>query len=214
MCCISQMARWALTKLKEKKQRKDRNELELDRALGNVVEFRDAYLETDHPHVPPHLLKQLKEIDPNLVLCWELQFYFEHRWHVKWEDNNEMKSIVILQDPAYPIKAGSDHAEFVPFDGRAIHTVSRLMHQVRHGLQSQAVADHLAKEEGKKLAKEKSLHELEQDWHEDHRHINERLTGKRNPSDPGWEAGIGFDADGVPFTEGSGAHSEKMKRAI
>lgn len=214
MCCISQMARWALTKLKEKKQRKSRHELDIDRALGHAVEFRDAYLETDHPHVPPHLLQELRAIDKDLILCWELQFYFEHRWHVKWKDQGELKSVTILQDPPYPVKRGQDRAEFVPFDRRALRDSARLMHQMRHGLQQQVVEQHLEKQEKKKLDKEQDLHQLEQDWHEDHRHINERMTGERNASDPGWEAGVGFDADGVPFVEGPGAHDRKMKRAI
>jgi hypothetical protein len=208
------MARWGLTRLKEKKQRKDRNELELDRALGHTKEFNDPYLEVSHPTVSKGMIERLQQIDPNLVLCWELQFYFEHRWHVKWKDQGEMKSVIILQNPPYPIKAGQDSAEFVPFDERALKTVARLMYQVRHGLQRQAVNDHLDKVEQKEQDRVKSLAQLEVDWNDDHRHIHERMDGTRNASDPGWEAGVGFDADGVPFAEGSGAHSRNMKRAI
>jgi hypothetical protein len=214
ICCISEMARWGLTRLKEKKQRGSRQELDLDRALGNVVEFTDRHLTTDHPAVDPALLRRLWEIDKNLVLCWELQFYFEHRWHVKLVDRGEMISIVLLQDPPYPIKASQTRAEYVPFDSKVLGLVERLMFQWRNGLQAWVVEEHLAREQEKIDARERDRMDVANEMDKDLRRINERITGKRNISDPGWERGIGFDADGKPFAEGRGAHTEKNTRAI
>lgn len=214
-CCISQVARWNLTKLKEKKQRASMEEYELDQALGLTVEFTDACIEHDHPSIEPFILRALYAIDRNIVLCWELQAYFEHRWHVKWWDerDREEKNILLLQYPHAPLSAMVE-AEYVPMDERALRDVRRLMHQLRHGLQREATKAHLESIEAARLRKECEMQQLAADRDKEERHILERLRGDRNISDPGWERGIGFDKDGKPFTEGKGAHVAEHTRAI
>lgn len=213
-CCISQMARWGLSRLKEKKQRENRQELDIDRALKNVVEFKDSCVSTDHPHVDSVLLQRLHQINPHLILCWELQFYFEHRWHVKLMDQGEMKSVLLLQDPPYPIKASQHSAEYLPFDSRALWIVSRLMHQFRHGLQVEVVEQHIKKMYHQHEMQLKAREQVAADMDNDLKSVNRRLTGQQNISDPGWERGIGFTDEGTPYIDGKGAHTKEITRAI
>ena len=97
------LARMGLTKLKEKRQYQNRDEHTIAQALGTTIEFTDGQLTTDHPHVAQSLLDKLHAIDPRLMLRWELQHYFEHRWHITYEDEDELgpksTSITILQNP-------------------------------------------------------------------------------------------------------------------
>ena len=212
-CGISQMARWGLTRLRQKRLYKDKHEFELAKALGVMVEFRDACVVFETPRVPAHLLGQLHAIDGNLFLCWELQFYFEHRWHVKLRDQGEEKSILLLQDPPYPIKASQVRAEYVPFDTLALDDVRRLMHQFRHGRQKAVVTAHLSRLAQKQERKERDRMGLAFDVDSAYRRVHERIRGERNISDPGWERGIGHDGSGKPMVVGKGAHAGR-KRAI
>ena len=215
VCCISQTARWNLSRLKEKKQRANKHERDVAKALGVVKEFKDGYLELDHPHVEPHLLRQLYGIDSRLFLCWELQFYFEHRWAVKYKDDMGLESyFTILQDPPFPIKAEVKDAAYIPFDQRAIADVQRLAHQRRHSLQNAVVLAHQEKLEKKELSRWADLEDMANERDKEQRHIQERISGERNISDPGWERGIGIDESGKPFTDGLGAHNTKHTKAF
>ena len=207
------MARWGLTRLKEKgKQRLSPDELAIDRAFSRVDWFTDLFISVEHPHVAQWLLDELERINPRLQLHWELQHYFEHRWHIKLNENGDLKSIIILQYP-WTIKI-HQQAEFVPFDSNALEQVRRLCHQLRHGLQGEVIERHLAKNAQDKLDQEAGWEDMANVRDKEERLVQERMSGKRNISDPGWERGVGMDIDGVPFTEGKGAHTNERTSAF
>ena len=213
-CSISPMSRWGLTRLKEKdKQRQDRNEMEMDRAVGQVGEFKDARVTTAHPHVDTWLLDSLFKLDDRLFLCWELQHYFEHRWHVKMlDDDGDVKSILMLQHP-WTIRI-HEQGDYLPFNSEALSNVRRLMHQIRHGLQQEVIDAHQEKNDKERLTKEADRKDIAEQKDKEERRVQERLTGRRNISDPGWERGIGIDKDGVPYIDGKGAHTEERTSAF
>ena len=218
-CSISPHARWALSRLKEKKQYHSPQDREIQQALGNTVEFTDSYIETDHPCVDQRWLDRLREIDPRLELHWELQHYFEHRWHIMYMDETwdtgtrELKSILILQEP-FAVQI-HEQALYLPTDNEMMERhIERLMFQLRNGTQSEAtdrVATH-AEERPEKLAAERK--DMADALDREQRLIQERISGKRNISDPGWERGIGMDESGKPFVDGPGAHTQKNTKAF
>jgi len=212
-CCVSTLARFGLTRIKEKKQRTHNRQLALDRALGNVREFTDRCLTTDHPYVSQSMLKKLSLIDSRLFLCWELQHYFDHRWHIKLRDENgDIKSVLILQHP-WTISL-HQQADFIPFDSVALSEVRRCIYQLRHGTQAEVIKKMQDKQEKKEVDRQADLADLADVMDAEQRHIQERLMGKRNISDPGWERGIGWSEDGRPYVEGFGAHTDKVTKAI
>ena len=210
------LARLGLTKLKEKKEYLSRDEYIIKQALGTTMEFTDDRITVDHPYVAQSLLDKLHAIDSRLQLRWELQHYFEHRWHITYEDETMLgpisTSITILQYP----RAVQIHqqADFVPFDDTALDEVRRLMHQIRNGTQAAIVAGvadaHQIKQETEIADREDMAGELDKEQ----RRLQERILGKRNISDPGWERGIGIAEDGTPFIDGPGAHTSKHTVAI
>lgn len=205
-----------LTKLKEKKEYLDREDYIIKQALGTTVEFTDLRITQEHPYVAQSLLDKLKTIDSRLQLRWELQHYFEHRWHITYEDEDECgpksTSITILQHP----RAVQVHqqADYVPFDNTALDEVRRLMHQIRNGTQSQIVEGVATAHQQKQEAEIMERGDMADALDREQRHLQERISGKRNISDPGWERGVGQNADGTYFTDGEGAHTRKRTKAV
>ena len=214
-CCVSPLARMGLTKLKQKKKDYGTEyNLAVARGFGTFDEFTDVCLSVDHPVVSPNLLARLHEIDSQLFLCWELQHYFDHRWHIKLRDRytGNVQSVLVLQTPSCPLVHES--AEYVALTYAILHAVQRLVHQLRHGTQLAVIEAMHEKQQAKEEDRWNEFEQLAEDVDADHRHIQERLSGKRNRSDPGYERGVDFDADGKPFAEGSGASDRKLLRAI
>ena len=204
-----------LTRLKQKKKEYETQyNLTLAKGFGMWDEFTDTCLSVEHPAIDPRLLQRFHEIDYQLFLCWELQHYFEHRWHVKMHDrySGETKSVLVLQDPPCPLVHES--ANYVEFTNATLHEVRRLMHQLRHGTQLAVIEAMHERQEQKEEDRWNAFQDLAEDVDKDHRHIQERLIGKRNRSDPGYERGIGFNDDGKPFADGVGASGRNLIRAI
>ena len=204
-----------LTRLKQKKRKyRDQNELLLAKAFKVWTEFTDARTSCEHPFVAPSLLAKLRAIDPNLHLFWELQHYFEHRWHVKWKDTltGELKSVLVLQNPPCPLI--HQQADYVPFDSAALHDVAVNMFILRNGKQVAVIEAALQRDQDEADALQADRLDLAFQYDKDHRKIHERLSGRRNISDPGWERGIEYDANGVPITVGAGAHTTNNTKAI
>ena len=212
-CCISQTARWALTRLKNKDKWQHRNELAMLYAFNLVDEFKDAQLTCEHPHVDAWILSMLHSIHPQLELWWELQHYFEHRWHVVYNDDGNIKSVLVLQQPDAPLMHQA--ADYKAITMRELSRVRRSMFILKHG-QQLAVTDALLAQQ--ELAEERKIAaqlDLADQKDKAERHLQERILGKRNISDPGWEAGVGFNADGTPYVSGPGAHrADKITKAV
>lgn len=215
VCCISPLARMGLTRLKQRRrEHNSRDSIMLERAFGLWSEFTDITLSVDHPYVSWKLLARLREIDANLILCWELQHYFEHRWHIKWKDGltGNVQSVRILQSPEAPLI--HQHADFVPFNHLALQRVSHSMFILRNGLQNDVIANVHKSDRLREESRIRDAENLAADYDMDYRKIHERLRGKRNLHDPGWERGISFDSKGTPVAEGTGAHSKHHTKAL
>jgi hypothetical protein len=190
----------------------------VQQALGLTTEFTDHALDNSHPFVSQRLLQKLHQIDERLFLCWELQHYFDHRWHVKYLDTHIESgtpietSIVILQWP-YAVQI-HETAAYLPFDGEALATVRRLMHQIRNGTQSAIIEGVHVHQEKKETDQIADREDMATEMDKEQRRLQERISGKRNISDPGWERGVGQNDDGTYYTDGPGAHSHTRTKAI